>query len=60
LTCYAEDGFQGLFDLKLKQSTPGITLRKQQINLKEGTPKALLLAVTDPQLLNDKQIEILL
>ena len=48
LTSYADDGIEGLFDLKLGHSTPGVVLRKHQINLKDGVPKAILLAITDP------------
>ena len=48
LTSYADDGIEGLFDLKLGQSTPGVALRKNQISLKEGASKAILLAITDP------------
>ena len=48
LTSYADDGIEGLFDLKLEHSYPGVALRKHQINLKEGASKAIVLAITDP------------
>ncbi len=54
LTSYADDGIEGLFDLKLEQSTPGVALRKHQINLKEGAPKAILLAITDPSIFKNE------